>query len=370
MLKIVIISIFSTIWMTGLIFAANTISVSQTEGKEPSVAAISESLESALPLPISPSLEKKITLNLASRLLTIYEGDVKVRIYPVGVGKTSTPTPIGYYKVTDKEMNPEWIDPDNTNFRIESGEENPLGYRWIGLFGNYGIHGTNKPDSIGGYVSNGCIRMYEKDVENLYNMVPLGTPVEIYYDRIVIDRNVDHTISYYIYPDGYKRQPLDIYAVRKALTGYGVDNFESDENISEKINNSDGQPTFIAKAYTVVVNGKRINLKAIGKDDSVYLPAAAVAAAVKSDLSWDAEKGVLISPYGKVKGIVKNNVLYFCASDADILFRLQGILTEQLVYELNTVQSEPTSPIQPSVTDKKNNIKPIQTRKMLKITYK
>lgn len=370
MLKIVVISIFSTIWMTGLMFAANTLPVSQSKENKPSALMMNEISVAASLLPDSQVQGMKVTLNLASRLLTVYEGNVKVHIYPVGVGKISTPTPIGYYKVTDKEINPEWIDPDNTNFRIESGEENPLGYRWIGLFGNYGIHGTNKPESIGGYVSNGCIRMYEKDVENLYNVIPLGTPVEIYYDRIVIDRNVDHTISYYIYPDGYKRQPLDIYTVRKALAGYGVDNFESNENISEKINNSDGQPTFIAKAYTLIVNGKRINLKAVGKDDSVYLPAVAVAAAVKSDLIWNAEKGILISPYGQVKGIVKNNVLYFHGSDADTLFHLHGILTDQLIYELNTVQSETISSTQQTVTDKKNNIKPISTGKMLKITYK
>lgn len=370
MLKVVVICIFSTIWMTGLMFVADTLQVSQTKGNKSSAIMMNETSVSSVLLPDSQFQEKKVTLNLASRLLTVYEGNVKVRIYPVGVGKFSTPTPIGYYKVTDKEINPEWIDPDNTNFRIESGEENPLGYRWIGLFGNYGIHGTNKPESIGGYVSNGCIRMYEKDVENLYDIIPLGTPVEIYYDRIVIDRNVDHTISYYIYPDGYKRQPLDIYTVRKALAGYGIDNFESNENISEKINNSDGQPTFIAKAYTLVVNGKRINLKAVGKDDGVYLPAAAVAAAVKSDLIWNAEKGSLISPYGQVKGIVKNNVLYLLGSDADILFHLHGTLTERLIYELNTVQSEPITPIQQTATDKKNDIKPILTGKMLKITHK
>jgi len=364
------ISIFSTIWMTGLIFAANMMQVPQTEEKNQSTIIVNENSVSSILLPDSQFRGKKVTLNLASRLLTVYEGNVKVLMYPVGVGKISTPTPIGYYKVTDKEMNPEWVDPDNTNFRIESGEENPLGYRWIGLFGNYGIHGTNNPDSIGGYVSNGCIRMYEKDVENLYDIVSLGTPVEIYYDRIVIDRNVDHTISYYIYPDGYKRQPLDIYTVRKALAGYGVDNFESNEHISEKINDSDGQPTFIAKAYTLVINGKRINLKAIGKDGSVYLPAVAVATAVKSDLIWDAEKGILISSYGQVKGIVKNNVLYFRGSDADILFRLHGILTDRLVYELNTVQSEPITPVQQTVTDKENNIKSISAEKMLKITHK
>lgn len=65
--------------------------------------------------------EKKIGINLASRILTLYEGDTKVRMYHVGVGKTSTPTPTGYYAVQYKEVNPTWVDPDDTSIQIGSG---------------------------------------------------------------------------------------------------------------------------------------------------------------------------------------------------------------------------------------------------------
>ncbi|MCL6635755.1 MAG: L,D-transpeptidase family protein [Peptococcaceae bacterium] len=108
----------------------------------------------------------RIVINLAARKLYYYEGNRLVHTYPVGVGKPSTPTPTGLYSVVEKVMNPGGV----------------LGSRWLGLSipgGKYGIHGTNNPSSIGGYVSNGCIRMHNRDVEELFPRVEPGTPVEI-----------------------------------------------------------------------------------------------------------------------------------------------------------------------------------------------
>ncbi|MDD3652649.1 MAG: L,D-transpeptidase family protein [Desulfotomaculaceae bacterium] len=107
-----------------------------------------------------------IYIDLATRQLRLYEGDRLIKTYPVGVGKASTPTPVGDFTVVVKIINP----------------GGALGSRWMGLSipsGNYGIHGTNNPNSIGGYVSNGCIRMYNQDIEALFPKVKLGTPVKI-----------------------------------------------------------------------------------------------------------------------------------------------------------------------------------------------
>lgn len=85
--------------------------------------------------------------------------------FPVAIGKRETPTPVGNWKVINKGH---W-----------SGG---FGTRWIGLsvpFGTYGIHGTNKPWSIGRLESQGCVRMYNRDVEQLYRWVKVGTPVHI-----------------------------------------------------------------------------------------------------------------------------------------------------------------------------------------------
>ena len=96
---------------------------------------------SGMPLPAPKKSEtgKKITLNLASRLLTLYEGMEKVRIYPVAVGAPETPSPVGEFSISEKEVNPSWTDP-KTEITVPSGPSNPLGYRWLGLYGNYGIH--------------------------------------------------------------------------------------------------------------------------------------------------------------------------------------------------------------------------------------
>lgn len=280
---------------------------------------------------------RKIAINLASRMLILYENGQKVRLYHVGVGTPSTPTPPGFYNVQTKEVNPTWIDPSDTTVQIPAGPDNPLGYRWIGFNGTYGIHGTNNPSSVGYYVSNGCVRMHEEDVEELYPLVSIGTPVIVYYDRIVIDSAADHTVSYYIYPDGYGWQNLSVSDVKRALAGYGVDNFASNESIAAKIAASDGQPTFVAKAYDLYVNGKKVPLRALKKNGITYLPAVAVATALRLDLHWDSSRRLLSSPYGTAAGIVRSDVVYMDAADAGRVFHLQGRLTPNWVYDMKTM---------------------------------
>jgi hypothetical protein len=220
----------------------------------------------------------------------------------------------------------------------------------MGFNGTYGIHGTNHPESVGYYVSNGCIRMHEEDVEQVYPMVSVGTPVKVYYDRIVIDRAPDHTISYYIYPDGYGWQSLSVQAVKKSLAGYGVEDFASPASITAKIAASDGKPTYVAKAYDLYVNGKKLAKRALGKDEIICLPAVAVATALQLDLHWNAQNGVLTSPYGTVSGIVKSDVVYMDAADAYTLFHLRGMLTPDYSYEMRSVSPSQTATVTISST--------------------
>lgn len=289
------------------------------------------------PEPAKPvSQEKRIGINIASRILTVYEGNTKIAMYPVGVGTVETPTPVGTYAVQNKEINPTWVDPGDTSIQIPSGPDNPLGYRWIGFNGTYGIHGTNRPDTVGGYVSNGCVRMRESDVEQVYNLVTVGTPVTVYYDRIVIDSDQDHTVSYYIYPDGYGWQQVTIGDVKKALKGYGVDTFASDASISREILQSNGEPTYVAKAYDLYVNGQKLSMRALRKDGITYLPAVAIATALSLDLQWNSEEGLLTSPYGQALGIVKSDVVYISSSNMNTLFHVTGGLGSDLVYRLQS----------------------------------
>ena len=284
---------------------------------------------------------RKIVINLANCSLALYEEDQKVRLYPIALGKPSTPTPIGYYKIRSKDIDPTWIDPKDPEFSIPSGEENPLGYRWMEIWGNYGIHGTNRPDSIGKYVSNGCIRMWEKDVEALFDLVQIGTPVEITYNRIVVEKTPDDTVAYYIYPDNYDRQNVDVALVNEWLKGYGIQGFESDEAIEGKIRAADGEPTYIGKVYGIVLNGRRIPAKAIVKDRATYLPAMEIASEANIDLGWDAKRSMLVSAYGEVPGYDKKDYLYLSAEDAPKLFHLTGTLRPDKLYALEMLKEAP-----------------------------
>lgn len=85
----------------------------------------------------------------------------------MGIGKSDTATPIGKYHIISKVRNP----------------GGPFGAMWLGLNQlHYGIHGTNNPSSIGGAVSKGCVRMYNRDVLELSRLVTIGTPVNIEID--------------------------------------------------------------------------------------------------------------------------------------------------------------------------------------------
>lgn len=115
-----------------------------------------------------------------NKLAHIAHGEVQ-EIYIVATGKTDTLTPEGEFNVVVKAKNPYY-----RRGNIEGGtKENPLGTRWIGFDAEetdgriYGIHGNNDPNSIGHYITGGCVRMLNIDVEALFAKVPYGTKVYI-----------------------------------------------------------------------------------------------------------------------------------------------------------------------------------------------
>ncbi|MGH8231635.1 MAG: L,D-transpeptidase family protein [Steroidobacteraceae bacterium] len=113
--------------------------------------------------------------------------------YPVSIGKMDWHTPLGLTHVISKEKNPVWFPPESVRkehaeagdplpARVPAGPDNPLGLFAMRLAagnGSYMIHGTNNPIAVGLPVTHGCIRMYPEDVEQLFPMIPVGTPVRI-----------------------------------------------------------------------------------------------------------------------------------------------------------------------------------------------
>jgi len=100
--------------------------------------------------------------------LTVTHGGKFFKQYAVGLGKNNS-TPVGSFSVKTKLVDPDWYTPEGV---IPAGDPaNILGTRWMGLRGKFGIHGTTEPESIGKYSSNGCIRMLNKDAEEVYNLL-------------------------------------------------------------------------------------------------------------------------------------------------------------------------------------------------------
>lgn len=287
--------------------------------------------------PAKPRFEdKRIEINLASRLLTLYQGNVGIRMYPIAPGKPDSPTPTGRRKVIDMEKDPTWVDPDNPSVTIPSGPDCPIGYRWIGIGGNYGIHGTNRPSAIGTYASHGCVRMNEADVEDLYNHIVMGIPVDIIYERVVVQEEADHTVVYYIYPDGYGREPLDVAAVKQKLAPFGVSAYVSNDDIQQAIDASDGNPRYVVKVYDLYVNGQKLDARAFGKDGHVYLPVMAVARALGIKAEWSPNWNRIRTTYGEAEAVTKNRSLLIDAKDAETLFHVKGTLDEQYNYDLKS----------------------------------
>jgi L,D-transpeptidase ErfK/SrfK len=127
------------------------------------------------------------------------QGPQLVSTFPVGLGRDEWRTPKGKFRVQGKTRNPEWIIPESIREErirekgryekmIPGGDpQNPLGaYRLELSMPGYRIHGTNIPWGVGMQVSHGCIRLYPEDIEQLFPMVPVGTPGQFIYQPIKI----------------------------------------------------------------------------------------------------------------------------------------------------------------------------------------
>ncbi len=130
-----------------------------------------------------PKSDFSIHIDKSDFKLTLYNHDRFFKSYKVGLGKHGA-TPVAEYEISDKIKNPTWWSP---NGPVPPGDpNNELGTRWMamkpltpGIGPDYGIHGTIDPSTIGWESSNGCPRMYPPEAEELYMLVPIGTPVVV-----------------------------------------------------------------------------------------------------------------------------------------------------------------------------------------------
>jgi L,D-transpeptidase ErfK/SrfK len=153
-----------------------------------------------------PEGEIQLEIDTEKAQLTALVNGVPWKTYPVAVGKWATLTPVGEWKIIEKGF--------------ETG--GAFGTRWMALdvpWGGYGIHGTNRPWSIGTYASLGCVRMFNEDVEELFELVTIGTRVTILGHRPPLDFGK---------PFGPGTIGPEVVRLQEALREFGFDTGPSD----------------------------------------------------------------------------------------------------------------------------------------------
>ena len=128
-----------------------------------------------------------VVVKTGERRLYYVLGDGRAIRYPVGVGRPGKQW-AGRTYINGKHLQPAWSPPPEVKRDKPSlpdiipggSPRNPLGPAALTLSGgDYAIHGTNRPGSIGGFVSYGCIRMHNRDIVDLFQRVSVGTPVVV-----------------------------------------------------------------------------------------------------------------------------------------------------------------------------------------------
>ena len=127
-----------------------------------------------------------LTVNRSTFELTLWKDLEPAKTYTVAIGAEGFDTPAGVYNIQNKAVDPAWSVPDSdwagdlAGTVVPGGAaDNPLKARWMGIFDGAGIHGTDDTGSLGSAASHGCVRMSVSDVIDLYDQVPVGTPIYI-----------------------------------------------------------------------------------------------------------------------------------------------------------------------------------------------
>jgi L,D-transpeptidase ErfK/SrfK len=179
--------------------------------------------------------------------------------HPVGIGRVDWRTPLGQFKVRGKTENPTWTIPqsirkeriaergDDRRMIAGGDPENPLGNHRIELtVPSYIIHGTNKPWGVGRQVSHGCARLYPEDIERLFPLVDVGTPVEFTYQPVKFGTQGRH-VFIEVHPDIYGYEPLTYQEALGMLKRRGLAEDVDEALLKAALKNSRGMPVRISR---------------------------------------------------------------------------------------------------------------------------
>ncbi|WP_161635190.1 L,D-transpeptidase family protein [Desulfovermiculus halophilus] len=203
---------------------------------------------------VPPNGAAEIVINLPE--LRLYHFRSKkdaelVTTYPLGIGTTDNPSPVGRFKVGAKRKNPTWYVPKSLEKKygtqvVPPGPDNPLGDYWISLGqSGYGLHGTNIAWSVGRLATHGCIRLYPEHIQPLFARVRPEQDVTIIYEPIKL--GVVHGRVYaQAYPDIYGRIDDYVHYAYLKLSSFGAYTLVDVEKYSRVIAQKNGRAVDIS----------------------------------------------------------------------------------------------------------------------------
>jgi L,D-transpeptidase ErfK/SrfK len=206
-----------------------------------------------------PAIPAGLVLNVAQRMLFVFVDGELVRAFPAAVGKPDWPTPLGRFSVLTREIDPVWDVPVSIQKEmiregqpvlttVPPGPDNPLGNRWLALSApGVGIHGTNQPSSIYRFTTHGCIRLHPDDMVELFDLVDVGSVVEITYQPVMLARDGDATVFLEVHRDLYRQSATPEVQVRDLLRTTGLEYLADSPAVHRAIRERAGRAVVISR---------------------------------------------------------------------------------------------------------------------------
>lgn len=204
------------------------------------------------------SVRSGIVINISEmRLYYFYQRGRRdfVRTYPIGIGDDGNETPVGRFRIIEKIKNPPWHVPKSIRKErpelpdvVPPGPDNPLGSHALRLsLGSYLIHGTNRPWAVGRKVTHGCLRLYPEDIPELFDLVPIGTPVTIVRQPVKI--GYENGVVYIeVHKDELKKEEEYLEEVTRILKAKNLLSRISSDRLYEAILEKKGIPIAISES--------------------------------------------------------------------------------------------------------------------------
>jgi L,D-transpeptidase ErfK/SrfK len=173
--------------------------------------------------------QEGLAVNVPEMRLYDFTVEDPPEVFSVAVGDAADPTILGSFQVGSKRRNPAWTVPASIRREkphlpavVPPGPENPLGTRWMTVGATtYGIHGTNNRWSIGREATHGCVRLYEDEMERLFERTAPGTPLRLVYQPLKWGRDGD-VLVLEVHPDRYDRIPHPLQAALATPRALGL----------------------------------------------------------------------------------------------------------------------------------------------------